>query len=214
MQTTKKIYNLQSLNFIRNCKLKIGILGGSFNPAHDGHLRISLEALKLYNFDYIIWLVALQNPLKKQYHINIFNRAKLAAKIAVHPKIIISTAEYDLDSCFAYESLSKLCSKFSKVKFTWIMGMDNIAHFHQWYKYDEIAKICDILIFDRPDYHYQPYGRFQNKFKELITRASIDNKQKCAIMMHHGRKLSISSSKIREILHYAKDDGASKGFHY
>ena len=72
MQVTRKIYNLQSLNFLQNCNLRVGIFGGSFNPVHHGHLRLCDQALKFLGLDYIIWLVSLQNLLKPKYTKDIF----------------------------------------------------------------------------------------------------------------------------------------------
>jgi nicotinate-nucleotide adenylyltransferase len=147
----KKIYNLQELNFLQEAVVKIGILGGSFNLAHDGHLSISKIALKLYRFDYIIWLIAKQNPLKEQYKNSIYYRADYASKITYsEPKILISTAEEDLGTNFTYNSLFALINRFSKCRFTFLMGIDNVDHFSTWYRWEDVPNLCDIIIFDRP----------------------------------------------------------------
>lgn len=146
-----KSYHLQALNFLNNSRFKIGVMGGSFNPAHEGHLAISLHALKKYKFDYIIWLVAKQNPFKTMYKKNIFERAEAAKKfIKSHPQIIISTAEQDLQETQTYYVLKYLIKKFTTTKFTWIMGADNISHFKKWDRSNAIRKLCNILVFDRP----------------------------------------------------------------
>ncbi len=112
-----KSHNLQALNFLNNSHFKIGVMGGSFNPAHKGHLAISLYALKKYKFDYIIWLVAKQNPFKPMYEKNIFKRAEAAKRfVKYHPKIIISTAENDLQETQTYYVLKSLIGKFKTVK--------------------------------------------------------------------------------------------------
>ena len=147
----RKLSNLQGLNFLNNSCFKIGVMGGSFNPAHQGHLAISLYALKKYKFDYIIWLVANQNPFKTAYKKDIFERAQAAAEfVQYHPKIIISTLEYDLQETQTYYVLRYLIAKFKTTQFTWLMGVDNISHFKKWDHSKEIRKLCNILIFDRP----------------------------------------------------------------
>lgn len=146
-----KSHNLQALNFLNNSSFKIGIMGGSFNPAHEGHLAISLQALKKYKFDYIIWLVAKQNPFKPIYEKNIFRRAEAAKQfVKFHPQIIISTVEQDLQETQTYYVLKYLIEKFKTTKFIWIMGVDNISHFKKWDRSNEIRKLCNILVFDRP----------------------------------------------------------------
>jgi len=125
-----KLYNLQALNFLNNSHFKIAIMGGSFNPAHQGHLEISLHALKQYKFDYIIWLVAEQNPFKPSYKKNIFERATEAAEfVQNYPKIIVSTVEHNLQHTQTYYVLKALINKFKTTQFTWMMGIDNIIHF-------------------------------------------------------------------------------------
>jgi nicotinate-nucleotide adenylyltransferase len=195
MQVTKKIYDLQSLNFLRNTKLKIGILGGSFNPAHSGHLLISKQAIDLYKLDYVIWLVANQNPFKPEYNHNIFERAKAALDYVDNPKIIISTAEYDFQSYYLYDSLKRLLTFFPNNEFTWLMGIDNLSHFHNWYRSKDIVKLCKIIIFDRPT-----PGRFINnsnftlKYKPILAKTQTHN-----IIIHKGMMDQLSSSQIRNL---------------
>lgn len=194
MQNITKIYNLQSLNFLRNCFLNVGILGGSFNPAHNGHLQLSYQALKILNLDYVIWLVALQNPLKKKYHLDIFARSHRAAEFVQHPKILVSSAEYDMNSQFIYNSIDKLRHLFKTIKFTFLMGADNVGNFHKWYRYQDIVNLCQIVIFDRPNiFGHLNFNRFTMNFKPII-----DKTQTNPIMIYRGIMSEISSSTIRE----------------
>lgn len=159
---------------MRFSKLKVGLLGGSFNPAHDGHLAISLLAINKYQFDYVIWLVANQNPLKQDYKYDIFTRCADALSIANHPKIIVSSAEYDLGVYYAYDSLKALINRFSEVSFTWLMGIDNLGNFHQWYQYQNIPALCPIIIFDRPvSNRLVNNSRFLLKLNPIVDKTMI-----------------------------------------
>jgi nicotinate-nucleotide adenylyltransferase len=199
MQTTRKIHNLQSLNFLQDCDLRIGIFGGSFNPIHQGHLQLSNQALKFLELDYIIWLISLQNPLKSEYKKDIFYRAREAAKIATHPKVLISTMEYDVNSNYAYDSLKILKRKFNSIDFIWLMGADNIQNFYKWHRYEDIPKLCKIVIFDRPNYscHFN-FSRFVMKFKGMIDKNQTNNIISKDIMIYHGIMSKTASSLIRK----------------
>lgn len=193
MQSVNKTYNLQSLGFLRDTTLKVGLLGGSFNPAHQGHVSVSLCAMQKLNLDYIIWLVALQNTLKPAYQFGIFERAAQAASIISHRRILVSTAEYDINSPHSYDVISVLSNKFYGVNFTWLMGADNMQHFHKWRKYREISKKCNIAIFDRPQYScYINFSRFDSIFNVDIEPTTASK-----IAVYRTAKLQISSSVIR-----------------
>ncbi|NRB10956.1 MAG: nicotinate-nicotinamide nucleotide adenylyltransferase [Rickettsiaceae bacterium] len=200
MQVIKKIYNLQSLNFLKNTNLKVAILGGSFNPVHHGHLLISLIALNQYKFDYVIWLVAKQNPLKAKYHVDLHSRAINALKFANHPKIIISTAENDLKGNYTYDILNLLCKRYSQIDFTWLMGIDNLTKFHLWYRYKDIIKLCKIIIFDRPvESRFVNNSMLVTKLKPTVAKFQTSN-----IIIHKGMMRDISSSSIKA---FAKNRG-------
>ena len=193
MKVTKKIYNLQSLNFLKGTNLKIGVLGGSFEPAHYGHLLISKQAIDLYKCDYVIWLVANQNPLKSKYKHTIIERAEQAAKVASHPQIIVSTVEYDFGTHYLYNSLKKLKMYFSGNNFVWLMGMDNLSNFHKWYRFTEIPNLCKIILFDRPvRERFVNNCQFSLKFKPILAKTQTHN-----IIIHKGLMHPISSSQIQ-----------------
>ena len=193
MQFTQNIMNLQALNFLHNLNLRIGVLGGTFNPAHEGHLMISKEALKFYKFDYIIWLVANQNPLKNANSKNIFSRARGALEIVDHPRIIISTAEYDLRERYIYDSLKALIKRFPTIEFSWLMGIDNTASFRKWYRYKDIPKLCNIIIFDRPvSTRLVNSAPFLLKSKGILAKTQANN-----IVVHRKSLCTVSSTRIR-----------------
>jgi nicotinate-nucleotide adenylyltransferase len=194
MQGTEKLYNLQSLNFMKNSTLKVGILGGSFNPAHRGHYMISVEAIKAYNLDYVIWLIANQNPLKPVYKTGITERANAALSVAQHPKILVSDAESQLGTFYIYDSLKAMNDRFPKIDFTWLMGIDNLENFHKWHNYNNIPDLCKIIVFDRPGRtKFVNNSKFQLKFKPFVAKKQTNN-----IMIHRGRMIALSSSEIRK----------------
>lgn len=189
----QNIASLQTLNFMHHSNLRVGVLGGTFDPAHAGHLMISIEALKVYRFDYIIWLVANQNPLKTSNRKNIFARAESALELALHPRIIVSTAEHDLDSYYIYDSLKALIQRFPTVKFSWLMGIDNAVSFRKWYRYSEIPKLCDIVIFDRPvQTRLVNSSAFGLRAKAIVAKTQTNN-----IIIHRNKLCNISSTQIR-----------------
>ena len=177
---------LRELNFLNSAILNVGVLGGTFNPAHIGHLSISRSALTV--FDYVIWLVANQNPFKKNSG-SIFKRAIDAARFASHPKIIVSTAEYDLKNYNSYDSLFHLIRRFPTITFSWIMGIDHVSNFRKWHRYQDLIRICNILIFDRPCPQ-----RLMN-ISSLVP-SNLDN-----IMLKRERLYNYSSTQIRNSLH-------------
>ena len=162
-------------------KIKIGILGGSFNPPHNGHLHISLHALKRLDLDSVWWLVSPGNPLKSHDELlSLQDRIDLCADFSKHFKIQITAFEAIRNSPYTYDSLRYLSSRFSQTKFVWIMGADNLKHFHKWQKWKEIIRLMPILIVDRPQYRYQalssnaaqylrPFYKKEEEFRQFFS---------------------------------------------
>lgn len=188
----QSIYDLKSLNFLHHTNLKIGILGGSFNPAHDGHLHISLRALNHYKFDYVIWLVANQNPFKQCYKQDIIDRSRIAMMVADHPQILVSNAERDLRVNYSYDVIKTFVTRYPNIKFSWLMGIDNIQYFHKWYRCEEIMQLIDIIIFDRPcDSRFINNTTFHLKYKTMLDKKMVNH-----IIFDKGVLHYASSSKI------------------
>lgn len=194
MKFKHKIANLQALNFMHGLPLRVGVLGGTFDPAHAGHLIISEQALNFYHFDFVIWLVTNQNPTKPPMQRDIFIRAENALKVATHPKIIVSTAEYDLNSFYSYDAILLLLQRYKTVKFTWLMGMDLANSFRKWYRREDLMKLCDILIFDRPC-----NTRLINAATiGLKPKANLAKTENNNIMVHRGKLCDLSSTQLRD----------------
>ncbi len=134
---------------------RVGLLGGSFNPAHEGHRRISVEALKRLGLDQVWWLVAPQNPLKEQSETApLSDRLKKARKVAHHPRIWVSDLEARFGTRYTAATLARLRSVFPEHRFVWLMGADNMASLHRWHRWRAVASAMPIAVFDREPYSY------------------------------------------------------------
>ena len=180
----------------------VGLLGGSFDPPHKGHIYISLEAKKILNLDEIWWLVTPQNPLKIQkpatYKERIFN----CKKITKNYPIKIKEIEKKIRSKYSYQSIKYLNHHYKNIKFFWLMGADNLINFHHWQKWRNIFNDISIVVFRRHGYNtkalnslslqiFHNYRAKQKKLKKeyfakLPSWAWIENKE-----------IKISSSEIR-----------------
>ena len=131
--------------------LRIGLLGGSFNPAHEGHLYISEVALKRLGLDYVWWLVTPQNPLKGSAGLApLADRLRQAKKIARHPRIVVMDIEQALGTRYSIDTLKALQRRFPLLRFTWLMGSDNLEIFRHWRRWREIAERVPIAVVQRP----------------------------------------------------------------
>ena len=132
--------------------LKIGLLGGSFNPAHEGHLYISELALKQLGLDYVWWLVAPQNPLKPTAGMApLRERLSYAArKFEHHLRIIVVDVETTFRTRYTIDTLAAMRRRFPCVRFVWLMGSDNLAGFHHWHRWRDIARSVPIAVALRP----------------------------------------------------------------
>lgn len=147
------------MSFI-NMKMKIGLLGGSFNPAHIGHLHISKIALRKLNLNQVWWLVSPQNPLKKKDDMMDFGlRLDNAQAVAGNnPKIKVKTIEMEMGTRYTIDTLRRLKLKYPDYEFVWLMGADNLIQFPQWKKWREIIRLVPIHVFDRADHFYKAIG--------------------------------------------------------
>lgn len=129
--------------------LKIGLFGGSFNPAHEGHLHVAETAMRRMNLDWVWWLVARGNPLKES-HGSFDERLASAARLAQHPRMIISDIETRLGVNYTRDLLRHLKNRAPSAHFVWIMGADNLTGFHRWGGWQEIAEQVPICVIARP----------------------------------------------------------------
>jgi nicotinate-nucleotide adenylyltransferase len=133
--------------------LRIGLLGGSFNPAHGGHRHISVQALRRLRLDEVWWLVSPQNPLKPPAGMAGFaQRLAQAGRAARHPRIRVSDLEARLGTRYTADTLTALRRRFPRHRFVWLMGADNLRQIPAWQHWTKIFTELSVAVFDRPSY--------------------------------------------------------------
>ena len=193
---------MKKIGITKRRNMKIGLLGGSFNPAHDGHIYISELALKLLNLDEVWWLVTPQNPLKNSKANNLEERLKHAKKIIKNSRIIIDALETKYKNNYTANTLNTIINQFKGTKFFWLMGADNLSEINKWYKWNYIFQLMPIAVFDREDYSYSVFNsiagkRYYNKLYKTKNSVSIFNKKLPSWKFLRINKNLLSSTKIR-----------------
>jgi nicotinate-nucleotide adenylyltransferase len=131
----------------------VGLLGGSFNPAHEGHRHISIEALKRLDLDEVWWLVSPQNPLKARRGMASFaRRLAAAAAFACHPRIVVVDLEERLGTRYTVDTLAALQKRLPRVHFVWLMGADILVQMRRWKRWPEIFLRTPVAVLARPTY--------------------------------------------------------------
>ena len=170
-------------------KNKIGILGGTFDPAHIGHIKISKEAKKKFCLNKVFWVITKKNPFKKKSFLNLKKRINYAKKINVNNKFIkIYFFEDKIKSNKTIDLMKFLKNRYKKTEFFFIMGADNLINFHKWKKWNKIAEISKILVFDRLNY--------KSKSLKSISFKKLNKKR---LQFINFKKVNISSSQLRKI---------------
>lgn len=151
--------------------MRVGLLGGSFNPAHDGHRHISLEVMKRLELDRVWWIVSPGNPLKSRHDLaSLDMRLHMASAKADHVRIEVTGFEAALGSSFTARTLAYLKVRYSNVHFAWMMGADNLVQFDRWHDWHRIAATLPIVVADRPNWRYRALA---SKAAIALARARI-----------------------------------------
>jgi nicotinate-nucleotide adenylyltransferase len=138
---------------------RIGLFGGSFNPAHRGHYAVALYALKRLNLDHVWWLVSPQNPLKPARDYSDYEeRLAQTRKIARHPRFIVTDLEHTLRTRTTAATLAALKNVMRRGRFVWIMGADSFANLHHWNDWTDIPEALPLAILARPGYSMRALG--------------------------------------------------------
>lgn len=128
----------------------IGLLGGSFDPAHQGHVHITQEALKRFGLSRVWWLVSPGNPLKPHGPAPLEQRMGQAQRIMTHPRVEVTDIEAQLGTRFTAQTVARLQALYPGVQFVWLMGADNLAQFHHWQDWRTIAQSVALGVIARP----------------------------------------------------------------
>lgn len=187
----------------RGGRLSIGLLGGSFNPAHDGHRYISEQALKRLRLDQVWWLVSPQNPLKaREGMASHAERMASARAVARHPRIRVSDIESRLGVAHTAEVLARLHRRYPRCRFVWLMGADNLATIHRWRNWRQIFMQVPIAVFARPSYDSRALAglaatRFQAARLPERKASSLANREPPAWVFLAIRRHPASATAIR-----------------
>ena len=173
---------------LNNKKIKIGVLGGSFDPAHKGHLAISKEAKKRFDLKKIIWALTKKNPFKIKSKTSLTKRIKDCKKIiGLNSFIKVKFYENIIKSNKTVDLINYL-KKNKNIEIYFLMGADNLIKFHKWHKSKSISQKCNILVFDR--HGYKKNSLKSKTFKKL---------NKSILTFIKFKKVNISSSQLRKI---------------
>ncbi len=168
---------------------KIGILGGTFDPCHMGHLKISKEAKKIFNLKKVIWVITKKNPLKQTSKLSLEKRLKISKNFTKKFKFIqVKHFEKIINSNKTFDLVKYLNKKLPNTELYLIIGADNLISLHRWKRWRNISQKCNILVFNR--YPYKSKALKSLAFKQR-------NKQKLKFI--NFKKINISSSQLRKI---------------
>ena len=192
----------QAIPFYSN-GMRIGLLGGSFNPPHVAHRAISLFAIKRLKLDRVWWLVTPGNPLKENGALrDLGQRTEAAREMADDPRINVSCLESVIGTRYTVDTISYLRRRASGVRFVWIMGADNLAQFHRWENWRRIASEVPIAVIDRPPQSFRalaaPAAQALTRYRLPENQASrLADQRAPAWVFLTGLKLSLSSTGLR-----------------
>jgi nicotinate-nucleotide adenylyltransferase len=183
--------------------MRIGLLGGSFNPPHVAHRDISLFAIKRLKLDRVWWLVTPGNPLKDTGSLHdLGQRAEAARQIADDPRIDVSCLESVIGTRYTVDTITYLRRRVSGLRLVWIMGADNLAQFHRWQNWQRIASEVPIAVIDRPPQSFRalaaPAAQALARYRLPENQAAtLSERRAPAWIFLTGLKLNLSSTGLR-----------------
>ncbi len=182
---------------------RIGLLGGSFNPAHRGHLEISRTALKRLGLDQVWWLISPQNPLKPERGMApLGQRVAGARRLARGPQLRASTLASALGTVYSADTVTALSRRFPRCRFVWLMGADNLVQISRWKDWETIFRTLPVAVFDRPSYSLRALAahaarRFAGQRLPEAAARSLAERTPPAWVFIHQRLNPQSSTRIR-----------------
>ena len=185
--------------------MRIGLLGGSFNPPHVAHRAISLFAIKRLRLDRVWWLVTPGNPLKENGSLrDLDQRAEAARAMADDPRIDVSCLESVIGTRYTVDTITYLRRRAAGLHFVWIMGADNLAQFHRWENWRRIASEVPIAVIDRPPQSFRalaaPAAQALARYRLPENQAArLAGRRAPAWVFLTGMKLNLSSTGLRNL---------------
>ncbi len=181
---------------------RIGLFGGSFDPPHQGHLMLSLMAIRRLKLDRVWWLVTPGNPLKEHAPGALARRLLAAEAIARDPRIVVTAVEAALHTRYTADTLAILARKLPGVDLVWLMGADNLCQFHRWRHWRQIAATMPIAVYDRPG---STFRAMASPAAHALARFRLDEADAALLPGHptpawvflHGPRVAMSSTALR-----------------
>ena len=182
--------------------LRVGLLGGSFDPAHAGHVHVSRWALKALALDRVWWLVSPGNPLKADAPADLSRRLQAAGAIMRHPRVAVTDLEARAGTRYTAATLALLRRRYPGVRFVWLMGADNLRTFHRWDRWEEIMTMVPVAVLARPGEQLRAglspaARRFARWRVPQAAAATLPFRRPPAWTLLSGRMLDLSSSELR-----------------
>ena len=183
--------------------MRIGLLGGSFNPPHLGHLHVARTAMGRLGLDRLWVLVTPGNPLKSRGDLaGLGRRVAATRRLLDDPRIVVSALEASFGSPYTWRTVERLARMAPAVRFVWVMGADNLTSFHRWQHWRRIAETVPIAVVDRPDASlaplHAPAAQSLADFRLAeIDAATLARRVPPAWCFLHGPRVALSSSELR-----------------
>jgi nicotinate-nucleotide adenylyltransferase len=183
--------------------MRVGLLGGSFNPPHRAHRAISLFAIKRLKLDRVWWLVTPGNPLKDNGGLHeLEERAQAARALAADPRIDVTCLESVIGTRYTVDTINYLRRRASGLRFVWIMGADNLAQFHRWQHWQRIVNLVPIAVIDRPPQSFRalaaPAAQAMASYRLPENEAGrLAEMRAPAWVFLTGLKMNLSSTTLR-----------------
>jgi nicotinate-nucleotide adenylyltransferase len=183
--------------------MRIGLLGGSFNPPHEGHALVTKLALTRLRLDRVWWLVTPGNPLKSQAELAALNaRVEAARALVSDRRVAVTDIESRIGARYTCDTLEWLVHRAPSAKFVWIMGADNLSQFHRWRRWREIADLVPIAVVDRPG---STLNAMSSRAAIALSpwrvaeadAASFAERKPPAFLFLHGPRSELSSTLLR-----------------
>lgn len=183
--------------------LRVGLLGGSFDPPHDGHVHITRWALRAFDLDRVWWMVSPGNPLKRRGPADIARRMAACRALMRHPKVVVTDIEARLRTRYTADTIEALRDRWPAARFVWLMGADNLASLHRWERWETIMETLPVGVLARPG--QQLFAGLAPAARRYATKRLPEREARAlpfrdppAWVLMTGRMSDRSSTEIRE----------------